>query len=264
MRNYFLHAAALAAAAACLTACATPVPEHVALDPAARASIDSTEVVAPVRQSEIYVYVPPATAGRSAGLIGALVDVSIDAHRSQTATDSVKPLRDATVDYDFDAKLTADLKKNLGDVTWLKVDGVRVLKDIEPTSLETAINGSKRSAVLMVIGDYQLSNDGTVLTVTLMADMYPNNEGLKKFKSSKTANEKVYHPGNAIYRAKFVHTEMVSGTGHDRDANIAVWSSEHGKPMREALDKAVAGLAHELASDIASDSAAPWQSKTGK
>jgi hypothetical protein len=255
------------ACAMVLTACATPIPEHVALDPGARASIDSTEVVAPVKQSEIYVFVPASRAGVASGggLIGALIDAGVDAHRAHTATDAAKPLRDATVDYNFDQKLSSDLQSSLGKVEWLKVGGVRVMKDVAPASLTTAISGSKSGAVLVVGGDYQLSNDGTVLTVTLMAHMFANNDGLKKFKSAKTANASLlFHPGNAIYRAKFVQTEAVDGAGHDRDANIALWSANNGKPLREALDKAVDSLSQQLAQDIQSDSSAPWQAKSGK
>jgi hypothetical protein len=265
MRIPILPSIALACSAVLLTACVTPIPDHVALDPAARASIDSTEVVAPVKQSEIYVFVPASRVGAATGggLIGALIDVSVDAHRAKTATDSVKPLRDATVDYSFDQKLTADLQQSLSQVAWLKVDGVRVMKDVAPDNLGTAITGSKHGAVLMVDGDYQLSNDGTTLTVTLVADLYANNDGLKKFKPTKTANEKVWYPGNAIYRGKFVHTEVIPGAGHDRDANIALWSGNNGKPVRDALDKAVDDLTRQLTEDIASDSSAPWQ-KTSK
>ena len=260
----FQTLSAMALAAMVLTACATPVPEHVALDPAARASIASTEVVAPVRQSEIYVFVPVTTAGAGAGLIGALIDVSVDAHRTQTATDSVKPLRDAVVDYSFDQKLASDLQQTVGKVNWLKVDGVRVMKDVAPDNMGAAILGSKSSAVLLVAADYQLSNDGSTLTVTMVADMYANSADLAKFKPTKTANEKVWHPGNAIYRAKFVQTEVTPGTGHDRDANIALWAADGGKPLRGALDKAVDDLTRQLAEDIQSDSSAPWQTKSGK
>ena len=110
----FITLPVMALAAVTITACVTPIPEHVALDPAARASIDSTEVVAPVRQSEIYVFVPAATAGQANGLIGALIDAGIDAHRAKTAGDSVKPLRVALVDYNFDQKLQGDLQTSLG------------------------------------------------------------------------------------------------------------------------------------------------------
>jgi hypothetical protein len=266
MRNFILPGAAIAAAAL-LTACATPVPEHVALDPAARAAIDSTEVVAPVKQSEIYVFVPRSRVGAATGggLIGALIDAGVDAHRAHTATDSVKLLRDATVDYNFDQKLTADLQQSLGQVPWLKVGGVRVMKDIAPDNLTTAIKDSKQSAVLFVGGDYQLSNDGSTLTVTLMAHMFANSDALRKFRPTKTANERyLFHPGNAIYRAKFVQTAGTSGTGHDRDANIQLWAANNGKPLRDALDKAVDDLTRQLTEDIQSDSSAPWQAKSGK
>ena len=88
----------------------------------------------------------------------------------------------------------------------------------------------------------------------LQAYLFANSDGLKKYRPTKTANEKViFHPGNALYRARFVQTEILPGAGHDRDANIALWSADGGKPLRGALDKAVDELTRQLAADIQSD-----------
>src|SRR5260221_118142 len=82
-----------------LGACAS-LPVHQALSSETKQRITSTEVVAPVRQSEIYVYVPPSRlsgAGAAGGLVGVLVmtavDASVDKVRSSKAEAAVKPLR---------------------------------------------------------------------------------------------------------------------------------------------------------------------------
>src|SRR5580692_1676538 len=86
-----------------LGACAG-IPPHEALPDAARDKISSTEVVLPIKQREIYVFVPNSTAGAASGggLIGALVDAGINDIRTSKAEAAVKPLRDALVDFDFD------------------------------------------------------------------------------------------------------------------------------------------------------------------
>src|SRR5690348_15603505 len=118
MQVRFERVGALLAALA-LAACVTPTPTHVALAPAARDSIASTAVVAPVAQSQIYIYVPPTTAGQSNGLIGALIDAGVDSYRAHTAESGVKPLRDAVVDMSFDQALAGQLKTSLSQVAWL-------------------------------------------------------------------------------------------------------------------------------------------------
>src|SRR5690242_17815904 len=83
------------------------VPVHEALPDGARNKFTSTEVVVPVRQSEIYVYVPPSnvSSATGGGLIEALVDVAVDSVRTSKAEKAVKDLRDSLVDFDFDKEL---------------------------------------------------------------------------------------------------------------------------------------------------------------
>ena len=108
-------ACALTLGAMSLSACVTPIPGNLPLATGARDAIPSTEVVAPVKQNEIYVYVVPsntaAAAGAAGGMIGALVgaavDAGINAANTKAAEDDVKPARNAIVDYNFDGVLTA-------------------------------------------------------------------------------------------------------------------------------------------------------------
>src|SRR5215469_16608974 len=87
------------------------VPVHEALPDGARDKFTSTDVVVPIRQSEIYVYVPPSNVSTATGggLIPALVDLAVDSVRTSKAENSVKALRDSLVDFDFDKELQADL-----------------------------------------------------------------------------------------------------------------------------------------------------------
>src|ERR1700683_849873 len=92
-----------------LGACSS-VPVHESLPVAAREKISSADVFVPIRQNEIYVYVPPSTAGSSAGasagllggLVGAAIDAGVNDVRSSKAETAVKPLRDSLVDFNFD------------------------------------------------------------------------------------------------------------------------------------------------------------------
>jgi hypothetical protein len=126
-----------------LGGCVTPIPTHVALPPAARDGLASTEAVAPISQSEIYIYVPATTAGQGQGLIGALIDAGVDSYRAHTAESGVKPLRDAAVDLDFDRTFSAQLQASLSQVSWLHLDGVRVIKDGAPKQINAAITARR-------------------------------------------------------------------------------------------------------------------------
>ncbi|WGM38959.1 hypothetical protein [Caulobacter sp. NIBR1757] len=254
MRNTtrsILLACAVTLAGASLSACVTPVPFKVPLATGARDAITSTEVVAPVKQSEIYVYVAPVSTGGQGGLIGALVAAGIDAASTEAAQKAVQPARDSIVDYDFDARLKADLQTQLSGVSFLKVDGVRVSKDAFQPGLDKAIADSKASAVLITVADYQFSTDAASVTVTLAADLYANSAALTPFKPTATANAKVpSYGGNAIYRNTFTYSQLLPAPTTVRDTNIRMWAADNGKAIREALDAGSAAVAGKLATDI--------------
>ena len=244
-------ACAIALASASLSACVTPVPYNVPLANGAREAITSTDVVAPVKQAEIYVYVAPVSTGGQGGMIGALVAAGIDAAVQEKAQKAVQPARDAIVDYDFDGRLKADLQSSLGGVGFLKLQGVRVTKDAFQPGLDKAIADSTAGTVLITVADYQFSADAASVTVTLSADLYAKDAALAPFKPTATANAKVAsYPGNAIYRNTFTYSQPLPGATTDRDANIRTWSANGGKAIRDALDAGSASVTGKLATDI--------------
>jgi len=227
-----------------LSACATatinpPVPD------AARTSISSTEVVVPIRQSEIYVYVPPSTAnaGGQGGLLGALlvaaINAGVDSVRTQNAEKAVKPLRDALVDYKFDS------------APWLHVSNVRVVKEVTDATLDSALEHSKADAVLFTKADYQLSNDADVLTITLTASLFGNTDALNALRTKKTGSGGASTAlANALYYNTFTFVAKPPGATSDRDNNIAIWGSQNGAAMRADLTLAMGKLSSMLAADL--------------
>lgn len=254
-----LLACAMTLAGASLSACVTPIPANLPLATGARDAITSTEVVAPIAQNEIYVYVIPSTAGAAVGggfgivgaLAGAAVDVGVNAANTKAAETDVKPARDAIVDYNFDGVLTADLQKSLGEVGFLKVQGVRVTKDIAQASLDKTVKDSTAGVVLVTFAKYEFNGDATSLTVTMTADLYAKDPALAGYKPTKTANAKLLvYPGNSIYRNTFTYVQPLAGATTKRDLNIAKWSADKGKAIRDALDAGSAAVAGKLATDI--------------
>jgi hypothetical protein len=254
-----LTACALVLGGASLTACVTPIPANLPLATGARDAITSTEVVAPIAQNEIYVYVVPSTAGAAVGggfgIVGALagvaIDASVNAANTKAAEGDVKPARDAIVDYNFDGVLTADLQKSLSEVGFLKVQGVRATKDIAQVSLDNSVTNSSAGVVLMTIAKYEFNGDATSLTITMTADLYAKDPALAGYKPTKTANAKlVAYPGNSIYRNTFTYAQPLAGATTKRDENIAKWSADKGKAIRDALDAGSAAVASKLAEDI--------------
>ncbi len=235
-----------------LSACVTITPEQVALPAAARDAIASTEVVVPIHQEEIYVYVPPSQLARNGGggLLLALIDAGVDSARTHSAEKDVKAVRDALVDYDFDGGLRSDLQASLSKIDWLHVEKARVIKEVLPANIDQAITESQNAAVMVVAADYHLSNDGSELTITVAADMVANNAALAALKPPK-GNAKVKSAAaNALYRTKLVHSYVVPGATKNRDLNVPMWTANNGEALREALKRGSADLAERLAADL--------------
>jgi hypothetical protein len=232
-----------------LSACADQPSIHQPLSAAARADLVSTDVSLPIRQSEVYVFVPIATAGAGFGLIGALIDVGIDSERTSKAETAVTPLRNAMVDYSFDNALQDELKASLPQITWLHPGKFDVIRDISDDGLVKKLAASTASSVLFIVADYHLSNDGDVLLVSCQAALMANNDQLKALIPGKRNEKNSVALINALYRNRFVFEAHVSGTG-DRDRNIAEWSANSGSAARAALTMAAKKLAPIMVEDI--------------
>jgi hypothetical protein len=248
MRVRFSHIAAIVLTGALLSACAA-TSQHSYLPDPARDKIGSTDVVLPIRQNEIYVFVPQAQAPNG-GILGALIAAGVDSVRTSKAEDAVKPLRDATVDYAYDKTLSDDMKASLSALPWLGVDKVRVSKQITADGLESELQSSTDGALLVAVSDYRLDNDGNILTVTLNVMLLPHNDALRAIKGP--IKSPLFKGDNALYRTSLAYVaKLPSGSSADRDVNIAAWSASNGAPMKAALDAATKKLASMLATDVA-------------
>lgn len=231
-----------------LTACTTPLI-HQPLSAAARGDLASTEVVTPIRQSEIYVFVPTEQGGASHGLIGVLIDAGIDAVRTSKAETAVAPLRNAMVDFNFDTALQAELKNSLAKIEWLHPVNFQIEHDVSDQGIERTLTDSKTASVLFVIADYHLSNDGDVLLASFDAALMPNNDQLRALIPGKRDTKRPIARENALYQNRFAFEAHVSGTD-DRDRNIAEWSANNAAAARAALEMATRKFADMLKEDL--------------
>jgi hypothetical protein len=206
--------------------------------------------VVPVRQSEIYVFVPNSqlAAAGGGGLLLALVDAGVNSVRTSKAETAVKPLRDSLVDFNFDETLAHDLKDSLAQLSWVHTGSVHILKDVSNDGLDNALASSSAGAVLFTTTDYHLSNDADVLTITVGASLFPKDAALLAFKpGGGTPKTSI---GNALYHNTLVFETSLPTGSPDRDRNIAMLSGQNGMQMRAVLKIGADKLARMLADDL--------------
>jgi hypothetical protein len=204
----------------------TPIPAYGPLPEAAKDKIASTDVVLPIKQSEIYVFVPDSriAAAGGGGLLLALVDAGVNSVRTSKAEAAVKPLRDAIVDFNFDDALQSDLRADFAGTPWLHTGSYRVMKDASPAGLDSAIDMSNASAVLLATTDYHLSNDADVLTVTMAVGLYPKADALLALHPSKGSPKSSL--ANTLYHNTLTFETTQPGGQDNRDQNIAKLSAK--------------------------------------
>jgi hypothetical protein len=242
-----------------LAACTT-LPPTQPLSTNARDEIGSTDVSIPIRQSEIYVFVPDSqiAAAGGGGLLLALIDAGVNSVRTSKAEAAVKPLRDSIVDFDFDGMMRDDLKDALSQLSWMHVDTVKVTRAVTPQSADQEILTSRDEAVLFTSVDYQLSNDASTLRVSLTAALYPNSDRLRALRPGKASTPSALE--NALYRNSFAVQQQAPNPTEDRDHNIAQWSADHGDALRSALKSSAADLAKRLKADLDAQAVGPTAS----
>jgi hypothetical protein len=232
-----------------LSACAS-LSIHQPLSTAARGDLTTTDVVLPIRQSEIYVFVPMTQAAAGGGgLIGALIAAGVDSVRTSKAETAITPLRNAMVDYRFDAALQEELKTSFAQIAWIHPANFEVIRDISNDGLGKTLAASKAASVLFVVTEYSLSNDGDALLVVSEAALMPNNDQLRALIPGKRDTKTPVSLNNALYRNRIVFEAHVTASG-DRDRNIAEWSANNASATRAALTMATKKIAALVADDV--------------
>src|SRR5580704_16433625 len=119
-------AVSLAIVAMFLSGCTTIT--RVPISPDSRAQLGAVTGIVGLRQQEIGVEINASnvSAATGGGLIGAIVDASIDNSRAKKAESEVTPIRDALINYQPGNVLAADLQKALANVPGLSPSHIDV------------------------------------------------------------------------------------------------------------------------------------------
>lgn len=272
--NRFTAALCALASVVSLAACASQAPMNRMVPLAARDKIAATDVVTPITQNEITIAIPVAQGvssqtGAQFGLVGALVgsliETGIDAANAAAAETSVKPLRDALVDYNFDETLQANLKTGLAQASWLNSGGYRVIRETTTANLEQTLKNSQANSVLMVSASYQLNFNADELTIEITPRLLPKTADLQAMLPEKfDPKASQITTANELYRNTFTYKTAIVDATNDRDDNIKLWSASNGAPMRAALADGVAKLTQMFVADLAMDPANAFDARTTK
>jgi hypothetical protein len=235
---------AAAAVALLLSGCTTA--SRVAVPPAHRSRIQSTQAIAAPTRPELGMHIEVSTAGGGFGLIGAIVDSSVNNSRAKDAEAAVVPARDALVGYEVGAVLAEALKRELAAVLWLKAGAVEVRQMGTAKVAAEWLKQTTADALLVVETDYRLSPKGDAIVILTQASL----RSIKLFPRPAGAEEEERPP--LYLNGVHVYLPLPNRpAGALPPAELAkLWAADGGKPAREALDVGLSEVARMLAFDI--------------
>lgn len=210
-------------------------PRHF-LDPADRSPAGGREAVVLVPQGEIKTQVVASQAGAAFGLVGALIDVSVNQHRANAAEKSITPLRTALIDYHFDQQALAATQATVAKMDWLGVRKTSFSKDISKENTNSILDGSASPEVLFVSYSYELSADFTMMQVDARFSISPKVAPKGQPADSRMKLE------NAAYSENFTYLVPLAGASGDVAENCRRWSDNNAEIARRALDQGIGGV----------------------
>lgn len=227
---------------------------HYPLAPEAASNLEQVDVYVGLEQREIKPTIEVSTAGgANFGLIGALIDASVNNSRAEGAEAMIRPVRNALLDYDFDSRIQEEIVVALQDQEWFADSPPELIKSALDESYKARLARSESDAVLFLTTDYSLSPDFSELEVAIRASMFPIVDGLDQYRDSgrkPTKNPNSTRLNDAIYRNVFKAVSRVPNAGDDEAAHIESWSIDNGKLARAALNEAAERVALMVAMDI--------------
>jgi hypothetical protein len=213
-----------------LAGCQSGPPLKHALEENDRSPPGGREVVVFVPQGEIRARVVPATGGFAFGLIGAIVDTSVNQARAKKEEATIGPIRDGLTGYNFDQKALASAKQTSEKLPWLGVKKVSFSKDISDESLVKSLDQSESPQVAFVAYDYALSADFSSVILTVRVSVMP-----KSAPAGQARGDRLKLEGAAY--AQVFKCPIALSNPTDMDANARRWAANSSALTRQALDE---------------------------
>ena len=216
-----------------LGACSAPKREIIALNPALKPHINSTDVHLKQSQEKLEADVESSNISKhtGGGLLFALIDVAVMSHRSSQAEDAIAELQNHFTEFNATEKVKNSLKTSLDQATWVHAGKIHVDTSFESEQLDTIVKNCKDDSLLISRMDYRFNPDLSVLTGTLYLEVLPTSQKLKTLTKTENPLE------NPIFKLNVKATEALSNHSKDKQENAKSWNHNNGEPIKTALEK---------------------------
>jgi hypothetical protein len=214
------------------------VPKYVLLE-AARPAPDGRQVHVMVGQEEIKSAIDVSRGGAVVvgGLLGALIDIQIQAERAKKAEAAILPLRAAMTGFDADTLAQAAARSAVDRFEWFHPVGEMSFgRDMSSPGLMAALDASRTPQMAFVSFVYEIAPDFKSMRVNMVVSLANRDAPPKKSPAWRLG-------GGLVYAANVTSVIALNGAGDDINANARMWAENDAAKAREALTMAFADVA---------------------
>jgi hypothetical protein len=203
------------------------------LQESARALEGGRAVHVNVAQPELAAAINPSnvTGAMGGGLIGAMIDSSIQANRSGRAEVGVSPIRATLVDFDVDALAIETTNAVTAGLPWFGGQPATFGRDPSPYAKNAALDATAAAQVAFFDYGYELSPDFSSVRVTALITL------ANKVDAAVRRPEQRLQPRYLAY-SQFVTSVVQLPNATTADENSVRWAANDGALIRQGLTTA--------------------------
>ncbi|MGL5784868.1 MAG: hypothetical protein ACRCYZ_05365 [Alphaproteobacteria bacterium] len=214
-----------------VTGCATQ-RGMIALPKKVQQEIGSTDVYLEMCEKKIRADVenPNLTTYAGGGLLFALVDCAIMAHREDCADSALVDVQKEIATFKFQEKIQDRLSHVLKNTNWLQVRKINPIATLNDEMIQEIFKKAKTDCVLTSKFIYKLNPNFDVMTGTLFLTLYPASTKAKKIVNAENPLE------TPILKFHVSATEVLPKAVQDMYENAKLWTKNNGVQLRMALE----------------------------
>lgn len=194
--------------------------------------------------------------GALGGLIGAMVDTGINQSRASEAEETVLPLRDILIDYDFKNEMEHSINAVFEGSKWHQ-DKLILIAEDSSKALDAAIKEKETDGVISISTAYHMSPNFNDLKVMAHVNLFPNTPELKAIQKDLYTDSRVNNPKSLIsdtrsslFRNQINLLYPISSEVVPKELAVKMWQEEEGQVLKDALAKAVEVLPKVIKYDL--------------
>jgi len=226
----------LASTLALATSYASTPTNHV-LAPDARVVDGGREVQISSAQAEIQTNINTSNVARATGggALMALIDAGVEQHRATVAEAAIRPLRDALIGYDFDARVQEATKNTLTSLDWFGATEYGFAQEVTMVTRQHKLDATARNQIVFVDYAYAVSLDFNAIEVSVRFLLVDKPMPGQKAKSVTRVSDLAYQQWHEVL-------VPLRDASDDKDANTRRWAADGGALAKLALESGLAQL----------------------